>query len=96
MEVQVTSRHAKASQELQDTITAEINKLEKFFDKISSCHVVLDNDGLDKTVEVTMNVRGHHVVGLAKAENVGKAIDEAVAKVERQLKKINEKEKSHK
>jgi ribosomal subunit interface protein len=44
-----------------------------------------------------MHVRGNHeIVGLAKAENIGKAVDEAVEKVERQLKKLNEKVKSHK
>jgi len=97
MEIQITARHeAKASQDLQDTIAAEIGKLEKFYDKITSCHVILDKDGADKTVEITMSAQGHQVVGFAKAENVGKAIDEAVAKVERQLKKINEKVKSHK
>jgi len=97
MEIRITARHdAKASQDLQDIITAEIGKLEKFYDKITSCHVILDTDGSDKTVEITMSAQGHSVVGNAKAENVGKAIDEAVAKVERQLKKINEKVKNHK
>jgi len=96
MEIRITSRHTKASQDLQDTITAEINKLEKFFDKITSCHVVLDSESTDKTVEITMHAQGHEVVGFAKAENLGKAIDEAVEKVGRQLKKLNEKAKSHK
>ncbi|MDR0331370.1 MAG: ribosome-associated translation inhibitor RaiA [Chitinispirillales bacterium] len=97
MEIQITSRHAKASQDLQDTVTAEIGKLEKFYDKITSCRVVLDNESTDKTVEITMNVQGaHQVVGFAKAGNLGKAIDDAIEKVERQLKKLHDKEKSHK
>ena len=96
MEVQITSRHNKASQELQDTIAAEINKLEKFYDKITSCHVVLDSESLVKTVEITMSAQGQQVVASAKAENLGKAIDGAVSKVERQLKKLNEKMKDHK
>jgi ribosomal subunit interface protein len=99
MEIQITSRHtkAKASQELQDAIGAEVGKLEQFCEGITSCRVVLDSESLDKTVEITMHVRGNHeVVGFAKAENIGKAVDEAVDKVERQLKKLNEKVKSHK
>jgi putative sigma-54 modulation protein len=96
MDVQITSRHTKASQELQDVITAEINKLEKFYDKITSCHVVLDSVSVNKTVEITMNAQGQQIVASAKAENIGKAIDDAVSKVERQLKKLNEKAKSHK
>jgi len=97
MEIQITSRHSnKASQTLQDTITAELERMEKFFDKITSCHVILDSENVDKIVEITMNTQGHQVVATGKAENIGKAIDEAVEKTERQLKKLNEKIKNHK
>jgi ribosomal subunit interface protein len=96
MEIRITSRHEKASQSLQDTITAELNKIEKYSEKISSCHVILDTEFLKKKVEITMHALGREVVGTAKAENVGKAFDAALAKVERQLKKINEKIKDHK
>ena len=96
MELQITSRHSKASQTLQDTIASELTKLEKFSDKIISCHVILDSEHVDKTVEITMNTLGHQVVATAKAENIGKAIDSAIEKVSRQLKKLNEKIKNHK
>ena len=96
MEIQITSRHSKASQALQDTITSELAKLEKYSDKITSCRVILDSEHVDKKVEITMNTLGHQLVGAAKAQNIGKAIDSAVEKVSRQLKKLNEKKKSHK
>ena len=96
MEIQITSRHNKASQTLQDTITADLNRLEKFSEKITSCHVVLDNEHVDQTVEITMHTFGHQVVAMAKAENIGKAFDSALEKIERQLKKISEKIKDHK
>jgi putative sigma-54 modulation protein len=95
MEIQITSRHSKASQTLQETITAELQKLEKYFDKITTCHVILDSEHVDKTVEITMNTLGHHIVASAKADNIGKAIDEAIDRVSRQLKKLNEKIKDH-
>lgn len=96
MEIQITSRHSKASQALQDTITAELNKLERFYDKITSCKVVLDSEHVDKIVEISMSTQGHQLIATAKADNLGKAIDSAMAKTERQLKKLNEKIKSHK
>ena len=96
MEIQITSRHHKASQTLQDTITSEINKMEKFSEKITSCHVILDSEHLVQKVEITMHAFGHQVVANAKDENIGKAFDSALEKVERQLKKINEKIKNHK
>ena len=53
MEIQITSRHSKASQSLQETITAELEKLGKFFDKITSCHVILDSEHVEKVAEIT-------------------------------------------
>ena len=96
MDIRITSRHEKASPSLQDTIIAELNKIEKFSEKISSCHVILDTEHVAQKVEITMHAFNREVVGSAKAENIGKAFDEALAKVERQLKKINEKIKDHK
>ncbi|NLG17549.1 MAG: ribosome-associated translation inhibitor RaiA [Fibrobacter sp.] len=96
MEIQITSRHNKASQALQETITAELSKMEKYFDKITSCHVVLDSERVDKVVEITMNTQGKQLVATAKADNLGKAIDDAMMKTERQLKKLNNKIKNHK
>jgi putative sigma-54 modulation protein len=96
MEIQITSRHSKASQSLQDTINDELQKLGKYFDKITSCHVILDSEHVEKVAEITLNTQGHHMVATAKAENIGKAFDDALAKVERQLKKLNSKIKNHK
>jgi ribosomal subunit interface protein len=96
MEIRITSRHEKASQSLQDTIIDELRKVERFSEKITSCHVILDTEYVDKKVDITMHAFNREVVGSAKAENVGKAFDQALAKVERQLKKNNEKIKDHK
>ena len=96
MEIQITSRHSKASQTLQDTITTELQRMEKFLDKITSCHVILDSEHDDKKVEITITAGGHPaIIANARAENLGKAIDEALEKIERQLKKLNEKIKDH-
>ena len=96
MEIQITSRHEKASQSLQDTLTAELEGLQRFYDRITSCHVVLDKERGKEIMEIVVHMAGHTVAGKAKAENLGKTIDLAIAKVERQLKKINEKIKDHK
>jgi len=96
MEIQITSRHSKTSESLKETITDELNKLEKFYDKFTSCHVVLDNDAADKSVEIVINLNSHTVAAIGKAENVGKALDEAITKAGRQIQKISQKIKEHK
>ncbi|MBN1577597.1 MAG: ribosome-associated translation inhibitor RaiA [Chitinispirillaceae bacterium] len=96
MEIRITSRHNKASPSLQDTITEELRKVGRFFDKITSCHVILDSEHVEKVAEITMSTLGRQVVAVAKAENIGKAFDDALVKAERQLKKLNAKIKNHK
>ena len=54
MEIQITSRHEKASQSLQDTITAELEGLQKFYDRITSCHVILDKERGKEIVEAVI------------------------------------------
>lgn len=96
MEIQITARHSKASPTFQETITTELEKVSSFYDKITDCHVILDSEHIEKVAEITMHRLGHHLVATAKAENIGKAFDEALTKIERQLKKLNDKIKSHK
>ena len=96
MEIRITSRHEKASQSLQDSIADELNKLEKYYDRITSCHVVLDAQRGMEIMEVVMNMAGHTITAKAKSDNLGKTIDSVISKVERQLKRISEKIKTHK
>ncbi|MBD3344326.1 MAG: ribosome-associated translation inhibitor RaiA [Chitinivibrionales bacterium] len=96
MEVQVTYRHSKASEGMKESIKNDIEKLEKFHEKITSCRVIIDEESITKKVEIVVNVQNHTITGVGKAENLGKAFDQALSKTERQLKKINEKIKNHK
>ncbi len=96
MEIRITSRHSKAAQSLHDTMIADLNKLEKFSEKIGFCHVILDSEFIDQTVEITMHAFDREIVATGKAGNIGKAFDLALEKIERQLKKLNEKIKNYK
>jgi ribosomal subunit interface protein len=96
MDIQITSRHEKASASLQQTIMDEFGKLEKYYEKLTSCRVILDNERGLEIIEVVLTMSGHTVNATAKAANIGKAIDEAFMKVERQLSKIFGKRKDHK
>ncbi|MBN2189233.1 MAG: ribosome-associated translation inhibitor RaiA [Chitinispirillaceae bacterium] len=96
MEIRLVSRHERASPSLQESITTDLQKLERFSEKITSCHVILDTEKLFHTAEITMHVFDREVVALGKAENIGKAFYIALEKIERQLIKINQKIKGHK
>ena len=96
MNIQITSRAKKASETLQETIRGELDSLEKYSDKITSCHVILDHEHENNLVEINCHTIHHQLGAKAKDENLGKALDEAIEKMERQLKKVNEKIKDHK
>lgn len=102
MEVQITTRHERhISPEFKDFITTDVQGLEKFYDKITSVHVVLDKvthkSGTEDTVEIVCAVDGPAITAKTNdyKENVGKAFDETMEKIIRQLKKKNEILKAH-
>jgi putative sigma-54 modulation protein len=96
MESQITFRHSKASDSLRQVIQDDLDKLQRFYDSITSARVVLDTDSINKKAEIVLNLYSHTVTATSKAENIGKAWAETMGKAERQLKKINEKLKNHK
>ncbi len=97
MQVNVTGRHFDASMELKSNIEAQILSLSKFNDRITGAHIVLDkqpNDTASALAELA--IAGHGTLSVTgEAESVGKAIDEMFDKLERALKKENEKAKEH-
>jgi putative sigma-54 modulation protein len=97
MNVQFTSRHFHASDTLKQNVIGRTEELVKFYENITSAHVVLDaEDDLRKKAEIVLSTRGKSITGKAEDERMSAAIDAVFAKVERQLKKQNEKVKGHK
>ncbi len=96
MNIQITSRHSKVSQDTQAYLKNELNSLDKYYDKITSGHVIIDSENILKIVEIVLNIQGSTINAKAKSENFGKSVDMALNKVIRQLKKTNEKIKGHK
>jgi putative sigma-54 modulation protein len=100
VKVQITARHdRKISDDTRNFIETEIEDLAKFYDKITSVQVVLDKqdykNGSQDIVEILVSIDGSQVIGKSNEENLGKAFDDAKAKVVKQLKKQLEIKKSH-
>lgn len=97
MKVQITARHFHASPQLHDNLKDAIDRLERFNATLSSAHVILDaqNDGV-RRAEIVVKIAEKQVHAHAQELNMHKAIDAMLEKLERQLKKENEKMKAHK
>jgi len=94
MHIQITARHFKTHDSIREHITNELEKLEKFFDGIIGCEVVLFFErpqNSRKHCEMTMKVRGEKLFAAADSDDFLKSVDMSVEKLERQLKKYKDK-----
>jgi len=97
MKIQITARHFHASPQLHASLKESLNKIEKFNDSITGAHVILDaeKNGI-RRAEIIVKILDKSLCAHAEEENMYKAIESMLDKVERQLKKENEKLKIHK
>ncbi len=96
MNVQFTARHFHASQELQDNMTADVRALQQFYNNIIDAHVILEQHKSSRSAEIKVNILNKTISAHAEEENMGKAVEKVLDRIQRQLKKENQLLKSHK
>jgi putative sigma-54 modulation protein len=97
MQINVTSRHFKAHESLVEYAEAEASKLERFYDGITKCEVILKFEKprqSDKIAEAIVSVYGAKLTGIAHSDDFFKSIDAALEKIIVQVKKYKEKLRS--
>ncbi len=87
MRVNVSARHFKASDKLQEFATNEVLRLKKFFDNIIDGEIVLSWQKGSKTSEINLNVNGTKLTATEASDDFYKCIPRTVDKLERQLRK---------
>jgi len=95
MRISFTARHYKPSNRLKEYAEDEVGKLEKVFDGIISCEIVLDYQKEIQIAEIFVAVHGQKLAVVEKTEDIYKSIDLAVEKMERQLIRYKEKKQQH-
>ncbi|MDZ7263489.1 MAG: ribosome-associated translation inhibitor RaiA [candidate division KSB1 bacterium] len=91
MRISFTARHYKPSERLKEYAQNEVLRLEKFYDGIVSCDIVLDYQKEIQIAELVLTVYGQQLTVVEKSEDIYKSIDKAVEKMERKLKRYKEK-----
>ena len=92
MSIEITARHAKINDRLQVYAREKADGLCLDFPKIENVHVILEFERRVYRAEVVVQIKGAPVVSVGEhEENVVTAIDEAMDKVTRQLRKQREK-----
>lgn len=97
MTIDVTVRHDHVSDTTQAYAEQKAQELVDSFPRIESVHVVIDRENRDRVVEIAIQARRHvHIEAKGSAEgNLRAAIDMAVDRAERQLRKLQDKVQDH-
>lgn len=95
MQISVTGQHLEITDSLHDYVTSKLEKLERYFDKVTNVHAVLSVEKQRQKVEATIHVNGGNLFANAEDEDMYAAIDALVDKLDRQIKKHKEKLSDH-
>lgn len=96
MNITVTFRHVNASDGLRAYATQKVERLKRFARHALEAHVILGVEKQRHRAEILVAGRDLHVAAAEETVDLYSALDLAVDKVERQLKKWIEKRKNHK
>ncbi len=95
-EVTVTFRHLEATNALREYAIEKVSKVKKYFDGPQEINVVLSSEKHRYTVEITLTANRAVINAKEETDDMYSAIDLAVDKVYRQIKRHKEKLKHHK
>ncbi len=98
MQTKISSRHGHLSEANQAKVRDKVERLPRYFDRISAIDVVVDLQN-PQAVRVDIQVTAEHTpefVSHDTAEELIRAVDGAMAKMEQQLRKHKEKVHGHK
>ncbi len=93
MKITVTARHMEVPPLAEQMLRSKVEKLEHFGHKLIALHAILGKEKYLYTVELNLSIKGTALVGKAKHDSdLLTAIEWAVAKIERQLIKKEDKD----
>ncbi len=97
MQIRISARHGHLGEASQAKVEAKVAKLVKLFDRLTEIAVTVD---LEHENEVGVDLRvsaehKHNFVATTRAEDLMKALDLAMPKIEQQLRKYKEKVQNH-
>lgn len=95
MKVSITARHFELNSELRAFVQEELDKLERYFDRIVSANVVLEVERYRQRSEITIKISGTTLTGTGESNDMYVSIEESVDKLKGQLKKHKGKLKDH-
>lgn len=93
MQTQISTRHGQLSEASQQKIATKVEKLLRIFDRLTAIEVIVDlEDEANPRVDLKVAAEHKHdFVAHDQSESLMGSLDEAIHKVEQQLRKYKEK-----
>ena len=95
MQLNITFRNLDATESLKDFAREKVEKVKKYFDRPIEAHVVLSLERHIHHADITLHSGSYTLGGKGKSEDMYQSIDQAMDKIETQLKRSKEKLKNH-
>jgi putative sigma-54 modulation protein len=93
VQIRISTRHGTVSEETRSKITAKVDKLSRYFDRLTEIEVTIDLERRDDpAVDLKVNAEHKHdFVASIRAGELLSSVEQAVHKVEQQLRKYKQK-----
>ncbi|MCW8956681.1 MAG: ribosome-associated translation inhibitor RaiA [Gammaproteobacteria bacterium] len=95
MQINLTGHHVEITDSLRNYVEEKMERVERHFDKVSNTHVILSVENVRHKAEATIHMSGNNVFAESTEDDMYKAIDSLVDKLDRQVKKHKEKITNH-
>ncbi len=95
MDYKLITRHCDSSDELEALISKKITKLARFSKWIKHVEIIIDGEGDRGDTEINVSMNHKKINAKAKGVDPFKTVAEAINKVERQVRKFEEKVTKH-
>jgi ribosome hibernation promoting factor len=95
MQIDLTGQHVEITPPLREYVNSKLERLARHSGQVLDIHVVLSVEKLRHTAEATLRLNGGNVFADATEEDMYAAIDALTDKLDRQVKKHNQKLNDH-
>ena len=93
MQINISTRHGDISDATKEKIVQKVEKLKRFFDRLTSIDVTVNLEKADEpSIEIAVqSEKRHDFVASYKSSDMFGSVDQIVSKLEQQIKKHKEK-----
>jgi len=95
LNIEFTSRHFNAPDNLKEYAISEVQKIKKLYDRAIQCQILLFHEKGEYTTELNLSIPSRKLNVKESTDNITKSIDQAVAKMITRVKKVKSKQINH-